>query len=135
MRMSMPGLSRWNSSMRGISHIDAKLAQVVMATLRRPAVWRTSRTAASMRSSAGQLHRAGVAQKQGHAHFFLQRLDLAAYGRLSERQFVGGGAEVQVFGHSEKGAPVPGGHGAGAKDGGGIFGRGHGRCPGGRFMR
>lgn len=53
MRMSMSGLSRWNSSMRGISHMEAKLAQVVMATLLRPAVWRTSRTAESMRSSAG----------------------------------------------------------------------------------
>ncbi|MDT4867400.1 hypothetical protein FQZ97_1023080 [compost metagenome] len=48
----MSGCSRWKASSRGISHMDANEAQVVMATLLRPALWRICLTAASMRSSA-----------------------------------------------------------------------------------
>ncbi len=51
MRMSISGLSRWNCSSRGISHIDANDAKVVSATDRRPALWRIWRTALSMRGS------------------------------------------------------------------------------------
>ncbi len=47
----MSGLSRWNCSSRGISHIEANEAKVVMVTLLRPALWRICRTAASMRGS------------------------------------------------------------------------------------
>src|SRR5574337_1158676 len=53
MRMSMSGYSPWNASSRGISHIDANEAQVVIATLRRPALRRIWRTAPSMRSTDG----------------------------------------------------------------------------------
>jgi hypothetical protein len=95
MRMSMSGCACWKASMRGISHIDAKLDQVVIATLLRPAVWRTWRTAASMRSTAGPTVRsncapalvsstARVAQEEGDAHLVLQRLDLAAHRRLGD---------------------------------------------------
>ena len=127
MRMSMSGLSRWNCSSRGISHIEAKEAKVVSATDRRPAVWRIWRTALSMRGSglrhgrqqlragAGQLHRARVAQEQAHAHFFFQRLDLAAHGRLGERHLFRGGAEVQVPRHGFEGAQVAGRDRAGAQ--------------------
>jgi len=63
-----------------------------------------------------------VAQEKGHAHFFFQRLDLAAHGRLGERQLVGRSAEVQVPRHGQKGAPVAHGHRTGAQDSGGVFG-------------
>ena len=52
MRMSMSGWSRWNCSSRGISHIEANDANVVNATVRRPALWRIWRTAPSMRGRA-----------------------------------------------------------------------------------
>jgi hypothetical protein len=114
------------ASMRGISHIDAKLDQVVIATLLRPAVWRTWRTAASMRSTAGPTVRsncapalvsstARVAQEEGDAHLVLQRLDLAAHRRLGECQFLGRSPKVQVPRHAEEGAPVAHPHGAGAQ--------------------
>ena len=53
MRMSMSGCWLWKASSRGISHMDAKEAQVLMATLLRPALRRTWRTALSSRSSDG----------------------------------------------------------------------------------
>ena len=87
-----------------------------------------------LRTGAGQLHGPRMAQEQCHTHFFFQRLDLAAHGRLRERQLIGCGAEVQVPCHGQKGAPVAGGHGAGAQHGGGVFGSGHGNddsCVGG----
>ena len=49
------------AGLRGISHFDAKLDLVVIATLLRPAVWRTWRTAASMRSTAGPTVRSNCA--------------------------------------------------------------------------
>ena len=68
-----------------------------------------------LRAGAGQFHRARVPQEQAHAHFFFQRLDLAAHGRLGERHFLGGGPEIQVPGHGFEGPQVAGRDGAGAQ--------------------
>jgi hypothetical protein len=133
MRMSMSGLSRWKASSRGISHMDANEAKVVSDTLLRPALWRicaprrrcaaaTAFTAiSSCAPGAGQLHRPGVAQKQGHAHLFFQRLDLPADGGLGQRHFFGRRAEVQVPRHGLEGAQVAGRDGPGAQVGLGML--------------
>jgi hypothetical protein len=144
MRMSMSGWRAGRPPARGISHIEAKLAQVVMATLLRPALWRIWRTvrpaapapaagAQQLGAGAGQFHRARVAQEQRHADLVFQRLDLAADGRLGQRQLVGRGAEVQVPGHGLEGAQADGDRAA-AQVGDGGAGFAHG-CAASRFMR
>ena len=59
-----------------------------------------------LRAGAGQFHRPRVPQEQAHAHFPFQRLDLAAHRRLGQRQFLRGGAEVQVPRDGFEGAQV-----------------------------
>ncbi|MPM42584.1 hypothetical protein SDC9_89250 [bioreactor metagenome] len=63
----------------------------------------------------GELYRTRVAQEQRHAHFFLQRLDLAADGGLRERHFIRRHPEVQMPGHGHECAPVAHRHGARAQ--------------------
>eukprot|EP01031_Cornospumella_fuschlensis_P008716 gene8716-10736_t len=66
-------------------------------------------------AGAGQLHGACVAQEQRYAHFFFQRLDLAADGGLGQGQFFGGSAKVQVPGDGFKCAQLAGSYRAGAQ--------------------
>ena len=144
MRMSMSGLSRWNCSSRGISHIEANEAKVVSATLggrrsggsgapRRRCAAATADTASSNCAPALVSSTARVWRRNRLTpDFFFQRLDLAAHGRLGERHFLGRGAEVQVPGDRFEGAQMAGRdrpgaqvglgmlHGAGASDGGWI---------------
>ena len=138
MRMSMSGCSLWNASSRGISHIEANEAQVVMATRLRPGVCAGSGAPLlSMRSSegrtrrsscapgAGELHRAGVAQEQGVTPPRLRAPGSAGSPRSASAPFFGGGAEVQVPRHRLEGAQVAGGNG-----GGGCWGEPHGHAAG-----
>ena len=70
-----------------------------------------------LHAGGGQLHRAGVAQKQGHAHLVFQRLDLPADGRLRQRHFLGRHAEIEMPGHRLERAQVACLHGAGTQMG------------------
>jgi hypothetical protein len=78
-----------------------------------------------LRAGLGQLDGARVAQEQRHADVVLQRLDLAADGRLGERHLLGRQAEVEVARHRLEGAQVAGLDGARAQVGLGVQHGGH----------
>ena len=79
-----------------------------------------------LRTGARQFDCPRVAQEQGHAHFFFERLDLPAHGGLGQCHFLGGGAKVEVARDRLERAQMAGGDrpgtevGLGMEHGGGF---------------
>ena len=73
--------------------------------------------ALQLRARARQFYGAGVAQEQRQTHLVLQRLDLAAHGRLRERQFLQPPRKLRCRATARTRA-VARRHGAGAQQGG-----------------